>query len=178
MNNNIVKYLLHFTLLVLAQVLVLNNVQISGYINPYIYILFILILPFETPGWLLLVLAFTLGMTIDVFPQGIAGMGNTLGVHTAATVLVAFMRPSVLSWINPRHEYEPGTIPGSKDYGIGWFLLYVLILIGMHHFVLFFLEDFNIRHIIHTFFRSILSLIFTLLLVLIWEGFRNRPRIN
>ncbi len=178
MKNNIIRYFLYFIVLVLVQVLILNNVQISGYINPYVYVLFILLLPFETPGWLLLMLSFLLGLTIDIFPQGIAGWGSTLGIHTAATVLVAFLRPSVLAWINPRDEYEPGTLPGSSDYGIGWFFLYALILIGIHHFVLFYLEDFSLHHFFHTFFRSVLSLIFTILLVLIWEGFRYRPRIN
>ena len=70
MRNRLIKYGLYFLFLILFQVLILNNMQFSGYINPYCYILFILILPFETPGWLLLVLAFILGMIIDVFPQG------------------------------------------------------------------------------------------------------------
>ncbi len=175
---SIVKYFLFFVALVLVQVLVLNNVQISGYINPYVYVLFILLLPFETPGWLLLVLSFILGLSIDIFPQGLAGWGNTLGIHTAATVLLAFARPLVLDWINPRGEYESGTSPGSKDHGIGWFFLYVLILIGIHHFALFFLEDFSLRHFFHTFIRFVFSLFFTILLVLIVEGFRYRPRIN
>jgi len=178
MINSVIRYFLYFIVLVLIQVLVLNNVQISGYINPFLYVLFILVLPFETPGWMLLVMAFFLGITIDIFPQGLAGSGNTLGIHTAATVLMAFMRPAVLAWINPREEYESGTSPGSGDYGIGWYLLYALILIAIHHFTLFYLEDFSLRHFFHTFIRFVFSSLFTLLLVLIWEGFRSRPRIN
>ncbi len=176
MINRILKYFAYFIALVLIQVLILNNVQLSGYINPYVYILFILILPFDTPGWLLLLSAFFLGFIIDVFPQGIAGAGTTLGIHTTATVLLAFMRPTVLRWINPRGEYEKGSIPGSRDYGFGWFLLYILILTGIHHFVLFFLEDFSLLHFFHTFFRFILSLSFTILIILILEGFRYSPR--
>ena len=176
MINQIAKYLVYFMALVMIQVLVLNNVQFSGYINPYIYILFILVLPFETPGWLLLLLAFMLGVSIDIFPQGIAGWGNTLGTHTMATVLAAFLRPTVLGWLNPRDEYEKGTSPGSGDYGIRWFILYAVLLTGIHHFVLFFIEDFSLRLFFHTFTRFILSWIFTLFLVLIWEGFRYSPR--
>lgn len=61
--------IIRFVLLVLAQVLILNNIQFLGYINPYIYILFIFSLPYRTPQWLILSLAFILGLTIDIFSK-------------------------------------------------------------------------------------------------------------
>ena len=178
MINNLLKYIAYFAGLVILQVLVLNNIQFSGYINPYVYILFILILPFETPGWLLLIRSFIMGFTIDIFPQGIAGGGSTLGIHTAAAVLTGFMRPTVLSWINSRGEYEAGTQPCAREYGFPWYILYAGILTGIHHFLLFYLEDFSLRHFFHTFIRFLLSLTFTLILIMIWEGFRFTPRLN
>ena len=178
MINYLLKYFGYFAGLVIIQVLVLNNVQFSGYVNPYVYVLFILILPFETPGWLLLVLSFILGFTMDIFPQGIAGAGSTLGIHTASTVLIGYLRPGVLNWINSRGEYEAGTLPGSRDYGFAWYTIYAVILIGIHHFVLFYIEDFSLTQFFHTFLRFLLSFTFTLILVLIWEGFRFRPRLK
>ena len=178
MINRLVKFILYFFGLVLVQILILNNVQLSGYINPYVYVLFILILPFETPGWLILVSAFMLGISMDVFPQGIAGGGSTLGIHTSATLLVAFLRPLVLRWINTRGEYEKGTEPRARDYGFPWYFLYAVIIIGIHHFVLFYLEDYSILHFFRTFVRFLFSLFFTLLLVLIWEALRYKPRLN
>jgi len=168
------RYVLRFFLVILFQVLVLNNVQLSGYINPYFYIWYILVLPFDTPGWVLLLTAFFLGLGVDAFPQGIAGNGSTLGTHTAATVLIAFLRPAILRRINPREEYAPGTFPDSKNYGILWFLSYALIMIGIHHFVLFFLEDLSLRDFLRTLLRVILSGCFTLVIMLIWEGVRFR----
>ena len=82
-----------FFFLVFFQVLILNNIQLGGYINPYFYIYFILLLPFETPRWLLLILSFLLGLTIDVFV-------NTPGVNAAACVLMAFARPFVITSIS------------------------------------------------------------------------------
>ncbi len=96
------RNIIRFVLLVLFQVLVFNNIQLGGYLNPYIYVLFLLLMPFETPRWLLLVAAFTLGISIDVF-------SNTLGIHTSATVFMAFIRPFVLDFIAPRDGYEIGT---------------------------------------------------------------------
>jgi hypothetical protein len=52
------KYIIRFVVLVLVQVFILNNVHLGGFINPYIYILFIITLPFETPKWFLFVIAF------------------------------------------------------------------------------------------------------------------------
>ncbi len=178
MINSIIKYTAYFIGLILVQILVLNNIQLSGYINPYVYVLFILILPFEIPGWLLLITSFFMGLSIDIFPQGIAGAGGTLGIHTASMLLMAFLRPTVLRWINPRGDYEKGTQPSAKDYGFAWFFLYAGILVGIHHFLLFFLEDFSFVHFFHTFLRFVISLFFTLLLILIWEGFRYRPRLS
>ena len=64
--NQILKNIIRFVVLVFIQVAILNNIQISGFINPYMYVLFILLLPFETPNWILLVLSFFLGLSIDI----------------------------------------------------------------------------------------------------------------
>ena len=77
-----------FILVILIQVFVLNNIRFSGFINPYIYILFILMLPVRFPRWLSLILGFITGMIIDSFT-------NTPGVHTFATVLIEIGRAHV-----------------------------------------------------------------------------------
>lgn len=174
MINQLIRYLLRFLLVILFQVLILNNIQLSGYINPYFYIWYILVLPFETPGWLLLVTAFFLGLGIDVFPQGIAGNGSTIGTHAAATVLIAFMRQNVLRWTSRRDDYSPGNYPDSKSYGFLWFLSYAVIMVGIHHFALFFLEDLSITDLPLTLIRVILSGAFSLIIMLLWEGIRFR----
>jgi hypothetical protein len=168
------RYVFRLILVVLFQVLVLNNLQVSGYINPYFYIWYILVLPFETPGWALLLSAFFLGLGIDVFPQGLSGNGATLGTHAASTLLIAFMRPTVLRWINPRDEYEKGTYPDSNNYGLLWFAGYTLIMAGIHHFFLFFLEDLSLRDILRTLLRILTSGLTTTFMILVWEGLRFR----
>lgn len=167
----IAKYLLYFMALLFIQVLVLNNMQISSYLNPYVYILLIIILPFETPGWLLLVSGLFSGLVIDVFPQGWSGEGSTLGIHMAATVFTAYIRPSVLRWINPRDDYEPGTLPRAQDYGFIWYALYVILLVSVHHLTLFFLEEMSFQRFPDVFLRSLFSIVFTVGLILIWEVF-------
>ena len=74
----IFNQLLKFLFLVGIQVVLLNHIQWNGYVNPYVYILFILLLPVETPNWLLLIAALITGLTIDMF-------GSSGGMHAAAT---------------------------------------------------------------------------------------------
>ncbi len=174
MINSLFQYALRFVLVLLVQVLVLNNLQLSGFINPYFYIWFILVLPFNTPGWVLLLSAFFLGLGIDIFPQGLAGNGATLGTHAAASVAIAFLRPTVLRWINPREEYRQDTLPDARSYGLSWFAGYVLIMAAIHHFILFFLEDLSLRDLFRTLWRVFLSSFFSFILIMIWELTRIR----
>ncbi|MDA3952269.1 MAG: rod shape-determining protein MreD [Bacteroidales bacterium] len=161
------RYLMSFILLVFLQVFILNNIQFSGYINPYIYILFIIALPFETPKWALLILAFILGLTIDLF-------SSTIGMHCSATVFIAFMRPYILKVISPRDGYESETLPQLKYYGVNWFIKYSTVLIFAHHFVLFYIEVFRFSNFFTTFVRVVLSSIFTIILVLISQYFYGK----
>jgi len=154
------RNILRFIALLLIQVLLLNNIQFSGFFNPYMYVLFILLLPFETPNWVLLVSAFVLGLSIDLF-------SNTMGMHTSATVFMAYLRPHVLKIIAPRDRYETGSYPRIYYYGLTWFLKYSIILIFAHHFFLFYIEVFRFSGFFTTLTRVILSSIFSILFVVL-----------
>ncbi len=154
------RNILRFAFLVLIQVFVFNNIQLSGYINPYIYVLFILLLPYETPGWLVLFTGFALGGTIDFF-------SGTLGIHAAATVFMAYMRHLILDVISPRDGYEPGSLPRIYYYGFQWFLKYSLILVFCHHLALFYLEVFELDHFFQTLGRVLASTVVTVFFILI-----------
>jgi hypothetical protein len=123
-------------------------------------VLFIIVLPFETPKWVLLFSAFIMGITIDMFY-------DTAGMHAAACVFIAYIRPGVLKLFSPRDGYEFGTQPTIQHLGIPWFLSYSGILIVLHHLILFYIEIFRFSEFFSTLFRVITSSIFTILLVVI-----------
>ncbi|WP_430811353.1 MULTISPECIES: rod shape-determining protein MreD [unclassified Carboxylicivirga] len=164
MINYLPRYLFNFVFFTLVQVLVLNNIQLSGFVNPYLYIIFIITLPFEIPGWLLLLFGFSSGMIIDIF-------SNTPGMHASATVFMSFVRPYVLRLFAPRDEYQPGTLPTMGYYGIGWFLRYSAILVFAHHLFLFFIEVFSVTHFFSTLVRVFTSMLLTILLIVIAQLF-------
>lgn len=152
------RNIIRFAILVLTQVLIFNNIELGGYLNPYIYTLFILLLPFETPGWVVILSGFLIGLTVDIFSE-------TLGMHTAATTLMAYLRPMALSMVSPRDGYESGSYPRVYYYGFVWFLQYTFILVFAHHTVLFFIELFNMQDFFHVLLRIILSTIFSVLII-------------
>ena len=159
MNNIIVRNFFRFILLVLLQVLIFNNIQVFSFITPFIYILFIILLPFETPKWLRLILGFLLGFCIDIF-------SNSVGIHTASTVLIAFISPWAQNVVSSKQEYEPGIQPGIKNLGFKWFFLYSLILTTTHHVLLFYLEIFRFSNFFNTLWHALLNVILTMVFII------------
>ncbi len=162
-----IRNILRFFAVILIQVLLLDNIQLGGYLNPYFYVIFIVLLPFETPKWFLLCLAFLLGLSVDLF-------NGTPGMHAAATVFMALVRPFVLNNFSPRDGYEAGTFPRIHYYGIEWFAKYTLILVLAHHFFLFFLEIFSFSDLFFTLGKIILSTILTSLIIVLSQFFIYR----
>lgn len=153
------KYVIMFFVLILVQVLILNNIQISGFINPYIYILFILLLPFNIPGYFLLGFSFLIGITIDIF-------GNTPGIHAGASVLLGFVRPALAQLVSTRELIEKGQTPTMTILGMANFIKYTVIAVLIHHLVLFFAETFSFGDILETMLRWLISSIFSILIIL------------
>lgn len=166
MINRILRFGLIFILLLLLQVLLFNNIQFSGYVNPYVYIMFILILPIEIPAWLLLIISFFTGLIIDLF-------AGTPGMHTSATVLAGFVRPFILRIISPRDGYEPGADPSILIYGFKWFLIYTSIIVIIHHTALFYLEVFRFTDFLRTLLRVLLSSLFSITFIVLLEYIRK-----
>lgn len=162
MIEELVRHILRFIFLIIFQVLILNNVQLGGFINPYLYVFFILMLPLDIAGWLLLLLSFAMGLSIDMF-------SNTAGMHAAACTFMAFCRPYLLHMISPREDFERGSKPTIQKFGIGWVLTYSGILILLHHTTLFYLEIFRFSSFFSTLLRVILSSTFTLSLVIVTQ---------
>lgn len=153
------KYAIMFVSLVLVQVLILNNIQFSGFVNPYVYILFILLLPFTIPGYLLLGLSFLMGLSIDIF-------SNTLGLHAAASVFLGFLRPGIANLISSREMMEKGNVPNMKQLGFVSFMKYTIMAVLIHHLFLFYTEAFSWDGFFHTMLRSALSSAFTVVIIL------------
>lgn len=157
--NKTVLQIIRFVVLVLFQVLVINHIRLGGYVHPYIYLTFILLLPFSMPKWQLLVLGFVLGLTIDLFT-------GTPGLHAGATTLMAFSRPGVIKLVSGSLKFDNIQEPNLGQLDGMWFLRYVFCLVFIHHFALFFLESFSFRLIGQVLLRILLSVPVSIFLIM------------
>ena len=161
------KQTLLILLLVAIQVLVLNNIHLFGLACPYLYIWAILALPVAMSPALVMVIAFALGFVIDIFC-------NSYGIHTSATVLVAFLRPYIMRLVASRENLEK-PYPSIASFGSAYYL-YAAVLIVIHHLMLFSLEAFSFAHTGMVLLKTLCSAIFTFVLVICIEFLKNSRR--
>jgi len=150
MYQGLVLHIIRFISLLLVQGLIINDLPLGKNVYPMIYILFLLMLPIDTPHWMMMLTAFVYGLLIDSY-------SSTIGIHVSAAVFIAFIRPNILNILTPREGYEIGTSPGIYSLGLQWFLSYAGIMIFLHHLWFFFVEVYNFNAIGDTLLRTFLS---------------------
>ncbi len=173
MKINVFRLSLQFVLLLLFQALVLNNILLFGYATPLIYPLFILSLPVDMPRWLELIIAFSMGLILDIF-------SNTGGMHAFSLTLLAFLRPYILALLAPREGYDPGEIPSLYRQGAAWLSLYLLIALFIHHLAFYTLEIFSAAYVPYLMARVFASLLISFLLIFLIEVifFKNPKQVR
>jgi hypothetical protein len=158
LTTEIIKNIIRFILLVFMQVLIIQNINLTGYIILLPYVMVIIMMPFETNKLIVLCGAFLLGVCIDYFY-------DSSGLHASACTIMGFGRHYVLKYIAPRDGYDAGVRPTVEDMGLEWFLRYAGTLVFLHHFFLFYLEIFRFSEFFTTLLRIILSSVGTLGLI-------------
>jgi hypothetical protein len=143
-----------------VQVLVFDNLGFGIYIHPYIYVLFVLLLPFDTPKWRLLIDGFLIGIAVDIF-------NGTPGLNAGATVFLAFMRPYIIGITSRKSDLDGKNAPTVTEMGLQWFAVYAFLLILLHNLVLFWLEAFSIKLFGLVIAETLLSAPVTLLLLIL-----------
>ncbi len=162
MGRVILENIIRFIILICLQVFLLKNVGYYNLASPFLYILFILLLPFKIPNTLLFLLAFLTGLTVDVFY-------DTLGLNAAACTVLAFVRIIFISVTVQRDGFDNEPDPSLGIMGFRWFIFYAIILTFSHHLVLFTFETFSFYEFGYTLIRVLLSSAFTIVLMLLTE---------
>jgi len=156
-NNNILNSI-RFVVFLLLQILIFNNINLFGYLNPYPYVLFILLFPVNSNKSVLLLSSFALGITLDMF-------ANSDGIHAAASVILAYIRPSLFKFaFGLSYEYQTVKI---ADKISPERITLLLLAIFIHHFILFFFEYFRIDLILTVLSRTLFSTLFTFVISLL-----------
>lgn len=138
------------------QVVVFNNINFLGYINPFVYISFVFLVPLKMNRFLFLGLAFLYGLTIDAFT-------DSGGIHAFSILCIAYLRNFFIKLFFKKNEFD-FTLFNLRSEPFGTVFNYVVILTLIHHFILFSLANFSFQNIGDVLLRTITSCVFTLIL--------------
>ncbi len=144
---------------VLVQVMLLKELVLFDSAFCFLYVAFILLLPFELSAIMTIAIGFFTGFTIDIFY-------DSMGLHAFAMVLMSYLRNYWLSVITPQGGYDAGNSPTIAANGVQWFLVYSIPLVFIHHFVLFFLEASGFEMFWYTMLKIISSMFFTMIVII------------
>lgn len=169
--SSLVKNIVRFCLFILVQVFVLNQIPpLHQMVTPYIYFLFILWLPFRMGRRTQMLLAFALGFSLDCFTK-------TYGLHSAACVLIAYLRPFLINLLISQEGAESNyNEPSIKSMGFTPYFTYVTILTFIHHTLLFFLQAMQMGGYLYFIFKSLLSTAISLVLIMLVELLFSRKQ--
>jgi hypothetical protein len=162
--SDLLRNIIRFALFISIQVYVLNQIpQLHRFITPYLYYLFILWLPFSVPRFWLLIIGFFTGLSLGYFMQ-------RPGLHAAACVLIAYVRPFIINILSPKDESEFNYREPSPR-ALGWtpYAIYAFILTLLHHGYLFFLEWLSFGSFLVFFIKVIANTAVSMLLILTVE---------
>ena len=151
-----IYFALLFLFIVLLQVLVLNNVLFLGYVNPYLYIIFLFLFPLKKDRFRFLFIAFLLGLSIDVF-------SDSGGIHAFSTLTIAYFRLFFVKVFFSKYEvdypfFDLSLEPFGKKFN------YVATLTLIHHFILFSFANFSFNNFSQVLLNTLYSSVFTLVL--------------
>ncbi|MDY2586977.1 rod shape-determining protein MreD [Winogradskyella aquimaris] len=158
MNNILSANSIRFVILLLAQVIICSHINFMGYINPYIYIIFVFLFPIRENRLVLLVISFLLGLLVDIFL-------DSGGVHATASVLLAYARPVFLKTsFGMLYEHQSIKFTNTE---LGSLITYITLGTLTHHIMLFSLEVFSVTSILLILKKTLFSSIFTIILCIL-----------
>jgi rod shape-determining protein MreD len=162
--SSFVKNIFRFALFILLQVFVLHQIPpLHKFITPYLYYLFILWLPFNIGRGMLMAVAFLFGLSLDYFL-------HTPGLHAAACVLIAYVRPFLINLLTRQEASEQNyASPSVISMGFAPYFTYVLVLTLLHHGYLVFLEWMQLGNFLYFLGKVAATTGISLLLILITE---------
>ena len=153
-----VKIVIRWVLIILLQVLLFNNLQLYGLCQPQVYILLLLMMPITYPHWADMLIGFAVGLLMDV-------LCNSVGIQTAACVLLMFVRKPLIAYLVQEHE--------RLNSEINWltisheaFMTYIITLVVLHQTTVSMLSAWNFHHFGMTLLQIIISSALSFALIL------------
>ena len=153
---NKIRVFIWTVLILFLQILVFNNINFLGNINPYLYISFIFLFPLNKNRFIILFCAFLYGLTLDFF-------SDTGGIHASSLLIIAFLRLYFIKLFFKKNNIDYLLFDLHTE-TFGQVFNYVVTLTVIHHFVLFSLDNFSFQNMGTVLLNTLYSSVFTLIL--------------
>ena len=161
MNSDNILHIFQFFLLLFLQSFLLNNINLFGFINPNLYLLFLIVYRLDGNPTLLIIVGFVMGLLLDLLTQGSGG-------HTIATLTIAFLRLSIIKFsFGVNYDVPMGMIRGSL---LSQRLMYLILMVVIHHLVLYSVVYFSFNNTITILKNTLFTSFFTFIMVFISLG--------
>lgn len=160
------KQIGRYVLVMLLQVLLFDQLQLLGVCHPYIYILCLMMMPITLPHSADMIIGAVVGLIMDIFC-------NSLGVHTASCIFLMFIRPYLIGAIVNDKDRLNEQI-SLRTLGMEALLKYVIILVVVHHLMVFLLAAWSWSHIGFVLLETLVSSIITISIIIGYNALRYR----
>ena len=154
---------------ILIQVLILNQIDLFGYIDRLVYLILIITLPQSTPKWILILYGFSIGLLLDLFE------GN-IGLNSSSLVFLSYIKPYLEKITIPKNSVEDKDSLNLKNLGISIFSLHAFSLIFIHNIFLFMLDYFQSFDILFLILKIIISSLISFIVIIIFQIFGYKSR--
>ncbi len=159
MNNLIFSNSIRFVGLLLFQVLVFNHINLFGFINPIVYIVWVFLFPFRKNLYLVLVLSFLLGLSVDFF-------SDSGGINAAATLFIAFIRLPILRIVLNKSDFDYLSF-NLRMVSLNKLFVFITILTFIHHSIIFNLSYFSFQNFTSIISNIFLTSVFSIILIIL-----------
>ena len=150
-----------------TQVFILRDVALANVAFCFIYLWIIIKAPIHTPLFYLMIGGFFIGWIVDIFY-------NTHGIHSLATVFIAFLRPVFFKVLTPVNGYDERSSVSLSEMKALWFFPYIFVMLLSHHLILFLVESADASLFMYSLLRAFASAILGTLVFGMLELFNQK----
>ncbi|NBX37926.1 MAG: hypothetical protein EBR54_00740 [Flavobacteriia bacterium] len=169
--KSLIRFAILFFVFLFAQVFLARNLDFGYGMQLFLLPLFIMLLPFDTGVFMLMLLGFILGILAD-------SLMNSYGLNASSLVLFAYLRPAVFTLFLPKEGYDNLKDPTLSDMGWRWFLLTYGLLLSIYLSWFFFLEVFRISEWFLLLRNTFMSFVVSFLVALVSQLFFRKRLVS
>lgn len=158
MNSITFKSVIGGIFILILQIFVLNDLDLSSLFYPQIYILILLSLPVNMMHWSLMLFGFSLGYLVDWF-------SDSQGLHAATLTMIGYLRYGYMKTVLDKDAFMSGFRPVYRETETRWYVVYISIFCVLFHFILFLMADFTFAHFWDTLQKTIYSAAFSIMII-------------